>query len=255
MANDKKKCKCPPEGAPAWMLTYGDMMTLLLCFFVLLVAMMEIKREDEWKVVTESVQRAFGLKTGGGRLPTEQDPTMSMIKRLIEQESKRMKQRKRANTVDPGPVGREQRVQVVREGDRYVVGARITFEPGSAELSLRGKAALRDTAELIRDHNTKIELRGHAAPGELQLGSRYTNLYQLSFARAEAVMDYLSSPEVGLRKERLRPAGYADTEPLRLRVYQEGGAEENRRVEVIWVETLVEDVTRPEVDPSGGSSF
>ncbi|MEM1097808.1 MAG: flagellar motor protein MotB, partial [Planctomycetota bacterium] len=32
-----KKQKCPPAGAPEWMTTYGDMMTLLLCFFVLIV--------------------------------------------------------------------------------------------------------------------------------------------------------------------------------------------------------------------------
>ncbi len=35
----QKKCNCPPEGLPGWMATYGDMVTLLLCFFVLLFAM------------------------------------------------------------------------------------------------------------------------------------------------------------------------------------------------------------------------
>ena len=41
----------PPTGAPAWIVTYGDCMTLLLCFFVILVSMSEMKQEDRKSVV------------------------------------------------------------------------------------------------------------------------------------------------------------------------------------------------------------
>ncbi|MHC4092412.1 MAG: flagellar motor protein MotB, partial [Planctomycetota bacterium] len=58
----KKKYKAS-AGAPAWMVTYGDMMTLLLCFFVLLVAMSEIKQEDKFLQVVESLRHAFGYET------------------------------------------------------------------------------------------------------------------------------------------------------------------------------------------------
>ena len=46
MAGKKKKEEESKPGSPAWMTTYGDMMTLLLCFFVLLVAMatMEVEK-------------------------------------------------------------------------------------------------------------------------------------------------------------------------------------------------------------------
>ncbi|MFW6344273.1 MAG: flagellar motor protein MotB, partial [Sediminispirochaetaceae bacterium] len=36
MAERRRRKKCPPEGAPEWMLTYGDMVTLLLTFFVMM---------------------------------------------------------------------------------------------------------------------------------------------------------------------------------------------------------------------------
>ena len=61
-----KKCKCAPPGAPAWVMTYGDMMTLLLTFFIMLVALSEIKKEDQFRAIVKAVKKAFGMKGGGG---------------------------------------------------------------------------------------------------------------------------------------------------------------------------------------------
>ncbi len=55
-----------PQGAPDWMVTYGDMMTLLLCFFVILVSMSELRQETRFKKVMESIRQAFGYKGGIG---------------------------------------------------------------------------------------------------------------------------------------------------------------------------------------------
>ena len=49
-------------GAPEWMVTYGDMMTLLLCFFVIIVSMSEIKKDEKFLQVLESIRSAFGSK-------------------------------------------------------------------------------------------------------------------------------------------------------------------------------------------------
>ena len=60
----KDKCPvCPPTGAPDWMVTYGDLMTLLLCFFVLLFSFssMETKKFESLK---ESMRGAFGVFKG-----------------------------------------------------------------------------------------------------------------------------------------------------------------------------------------------
>jgi flagellar motor protein MotB len=60
----EKKCPdCPPMGAPDWMVTYGDLMTLLLCFFVLLFSFstMETKKFESLK---ESMRGAFGVMSG-----------------------------------------------------------------------------------------------------------------------------------------------------------------------------------------------
>ena len=112
-----KKCKCPPAGAPEWMVTYGDMVTLLLCFFVLIVSFSEIKKKEEFQSVVEEIQKAFGMRGGGGKLPTEDDPALSLIERL---EAVRMRQERipnKSNVKDPGQTGREPRVTTIREGN------------------------------------------------------------------------------------------------------------------------------------------
>ena len=244
----KKKCKCPPEGAPAWMLTYGDMMTLLLCFFVLIVSFSEIKKEDRWQAVVEEIQKAFGMKGGGGKLPTKDDPALSLIERVEAMRLEFNTIPKHSNTDDPGMEGREREVTTVRRGMLFAVGGRVTFEPGSADLDQQARRRLRQAAELIRGRNHVVEGRGHTAMGELGHAAGYDDLRELSLARAKAVEDYLTSDEVGLRPERFRLVAVADREPLQHRGYQAAEQVNNRRVEVFEGEALVSQTRRPEVD-------
>ncbi|HOA53996.1 MAG TPA: flagellar motor protein MotB, partial [Thermogutta sp.] len=47
-------------GAPEWVLTYGDMMSLLLTFFIMLAALSEVKKKDEFEMLAEALRRRFG---------------------------------------------------------------------------------------------------------------------------------------------------------------------------------------------------
>src|SRR4030042_4619870 len=49
-----------PAGAPEWLLTYGDMMSLLLTFFIMLAGMSTIKQEDKYQAIADSMRRQFG---------------------------------------------------------------------------------------------------------------------------------------------------------------------------------------------------
>ena len=241
-----KKCKCPPEGAPAWMLTYGDMMTLLLCFFVLIVSFSEIKKEDKWQAVVEEIKTAFGMKGGGGKLPTKDDPALSLIERVEAMRLEHHRVPKKSNVDDPGVDGREREVTTVRRGMLFTVGGRITFEPGSADLDSRARQRLRQAAELIRGRNNIVEVRGHTAHGELGHAVAYSDLRELALARAKAVEDFLASPEVGLRRERFRLVAVADREPLESRGYSSAEQVNNRRVGLHETEAFVSEMQQPE---------
>ena len=60
----KRKEDLPAPGAPAWMATFGDLMNLLLCFYVLLFSMSVIS-EDQLKAVAESFSSTFSIFDGG----------------------------------------------------------------------------------------------------------------------------------------------------------------------------------------------
>ncbi len=58
---DEEDCKCPPPGAPAWMATFSDLMSLLLCFFVLLLSFSEMD-VLKFKQIAGSMKFAFGVQ-------------------------------------------------------------------------------------------------------------------------------------------------------------------------------------------------
>jgi len=244
------KCKCPPAGAPEWMTTYGDMMTLLLCFFVLIVSFSEIKKEDQFQAVIEEIKEAFGMLGGGGKIPITDDPALSLIERLEALQLRQEKQPNRSNTKDPGQQGREPQVTKVREGMMIATGGRITFEPGSADLSEESMESLRQLAVVFEGWENLVELRGHAGALELPEGGNadYSDLWVRSYSRAKVVFDFLTT-ELGLDPDRFRLTANGDREPLDPRAANTDDAEPNRRVEVLVSESLKEDFT----DPEGGS--
>ena len=58
---EKHDCDCPPEGLPAWLGTFADLMSLLMCFFVLLLSFAEMDAL-KYKMVVKSLDHAFGVQ-------------------------------------------------------------------------------------------------------------------------------------------------------------------------------------------------
>ncbi|SHO54713.1 flagellar motor protein MotB [Vibrio quintilis] len=59
--DEEENCKCPPPGAPAWMTTFSDLMSLLMCFFVLLLSFSEMD-VLKFKQIAGSMKFAFGVQ-------------------------------------------------------------------------------------------------------------------------------------------------------------------------------------------------
>jgi len=239
-----KKCKCPPAGAPEWVMTFGDLMSLLLTFFILIVSMSEIKKEDQFLASVEEVKEGFGIHGGGSRIPSQDPPAQSMHEKLEKLDKGREPTLSHSN--DEGTQGRHDNVTIVREGMRYIVGSRITFYSGSADLTVEGKRLLGQIARQVKGLKNKLEIRGHAASAEALVHSRYKDLFELSFARAKAVAKYLTSAEVGVDPARIRLVAAGDSEPVAVRRYTDSALEPNRRVEVIQMEAVVGEFQKPE---------
>jgi chemotaxis protein MotB len=240
----KKKCQCE-AGAPGWMTTFADMMTLLLCFFVLIVSFSEIKKDDKYQAVVEEIQEAFGMHGGGGKLPTDDDPALSLLQILETTQLQRERIEEQSRAEDPGVDGKTRDVTTVREGDLYVVGGRITFEPGSADLTPEARRQLMGIVPEIRGIRNLVQVRGHAAAREVATdGTPVGDLVGLSYARAKAVGNFLTSEAVGIDPARVRLMAVGPAEPLNNRSFTTAEQEPNRRVEVMLADALVKDFTQ-----------
>lgn len=244
----RKRKKKEAGGVPEWIVTYGDMMTLLLCFFILLAAFSELKKDRrDYQDVVRAIKEQFGYTGGEGRAPTEDSPATSILNKLEGIALHKEEFRQISAADDPGVTGKETTVQRVREGLQFTVGGLVTFDAGSAELKNEAKEQLARVAERVRGLNNKLEIRGHATNRDGAADSAFDDLWNLSYARAQAVREFLTRSEQGIEPERIRVVACGNNEPLRSRAYDEPSAGVNRRVELILIESLVRDFQ----DPSG----
>lgn len=234
-----KKTRQARAGAPEWMVTYGDTMTLLLCFFVIIVSMSELKEDEKFQKVMESLRAAFGGYQGSiGAVPIANVPANALIAKLLELESPIFIKHK-GDSDEEGIQGKKFRVTNVRDGLEVVVGGRITFDRFSAMLLPEGRDLIAKSAERLRGYNTKILVRGHATREPLPEDSLYLDANALSYARARAIAQELERN--GVRRVRMLLVAAGDTEPLVRQAYTERRRAINRRVEILVTEDLIDD--------------
>ncbi len=231
--------------APAWMVTYGDCMGLLLAFFVLLFSMSEVKRDHRFLKVMQSIQQAFG---GEGDASTQaeiqRDPMAALLHRLQELEEP---DRPATETKREGRPERETRVvrqakfqvRPTPDGLHLVLGGAVAFEPFSAVLKPEAKELIARAAERLYGFRTRLLVRGHAAGESLPKGSIFEDVRDLSYARAKAVA--LEMERNGIRRVRLIPVAVGDNEPLSSDAESPEQKAANGRVEVLVTEDLVDD--------------
>lgn len=240
MSDDDDAFEAPT--APAWMATFGDLMSLLLTFFILLLsfASMDAKRFSE---VSGSLRDAFGVQqTDPGtfealadNLITLSDRQTSSHLRVIdvptrsESHSKKLLKRIKVSLA----ARRLDRLIEVDQTERGVVirvPGKLLFEAGESELKPESLVFLREIADLMNGTPDLIAVEGHT---DTSASSKTNTNWQISTARAVSALEYLV--DVGhVEASRLQATGFADTRPIASNEYQEGRAK-NRRVEFTFL--------------------
>ena len=234
-----KRTKKSEHRLPAWVLTFGDMMTLLLCFFILLQMFSEVKKDREYQKVITAIKEAFGYSGGIGVLPIKDPPVRSIIERLEEMALKKYQSTKTSRSPTRSIEGAHVRVKKLREGLVFGIGGPAMFDEHSAQVKPAARGELKKLSVMLAGRNNKIVVRGHAATKYLLSPSPYRDLDELSYHRARNVKDILV--ELGLEDRVFRMEAVGTREPARPRAVDPNEAAENRRVEIILTEQLVEE--------------
>jgi chemotaxis protein MotB len=235
----KKKPRKQAE-VPAWVVTFGDMMALLLVFFILLQMFSELKRDHEYQRVITAVKEAFGYSGGIGVLPVDNPPLRSIIEQLEEMSLKNMDDSKISQSSESGIDGPSMRVTKVREGIVFTIGGATGFEELSAAISPSVRNELEKLAILLAGRKNKVIVRGHTAAKYIPGSSRWNDLDELAFYRARNIKDVLV--ELGIDDQVFRLEAVGTREPVRPRAVDPADIAENRRVEIILTEQLVEEL-------------
>jgi len=235
MALEEEKQDCP-GGAPKWMVTFSDMVTLLLCFFVLLLSFANTDT-IKFKEVLGSMQDAFGVQTevlelgkeGGMQLPI--DLQSSPAKDEVEKERLVNLLTTAAKEED---FEKNTLIAIVQSGVKMELmdlAGSAMFHPGGTELLDASKNMLRKLIPTIRETSYKITVEGHTDDSPLR-SSKFPSNWELSSARAGAVVRFFIE-EGHLEPLRFKAVGHAETLPLMENDTPEHKAR-NRRVSVVF---------------------
>jgi len=214
------------EGAPAWVVTFGDMMSLLLTFFVLLLSFSEVDAV-KYRALSESLREAFGIHRGQTVFNNPQETQKESRKGTSGELFDSLKSIIPQSFPGAMPNQRDGESTVVR------VPGTLLFESGKATLKPEMLASLRTMVDLLKSKpGVVLQVEGHTDDVPIST-VQFASNWELSASRAIAVIRFFMAE--GIPAERLSAAGYADSRPL---VPNDGpeNREVNRRVEFRFVE-------------------
>lgn len=237
-----KKEKAAEQGSDpnAWMLTFSDLVTLLLTFFVMLLSMSTMDVQRVQKIISSFTAGSGVLEfTQFGRL----DP---MAERLRALNRLNLDQLPKDDILldiflgkgDPQATALFENLKAnvrIRRSDKelaLIFGAQFLFRPGSTEMEPKADPILKRLAQIINQIDRPVSIEGHSDSTPVKTGGRYDSNWDISLARSLAVRNSLVD-RFQANPYRIRVAAMGSARPLAENKTPEGRAL-NRRIEVVF---------------------
>lgn len=221
----------PRGGHDRWLVSYADLVTLLLAFFTTLYTASTV---DATKLgpLSSSLQRAFDGPAGASVVQPaggpaivppigEVAPPVSALEHLRQQLDAAL-----ATAVA------ERRVEVIQDPRGIVVSMpeEAAFPVGSSDVTLAAQDLIRVIGDNVRGLPNTLRIEGHTDDVPIRT-SRYRSNWELSTARASAVVAYMIQ-QVGVEPGRLAAAGYGEFHP-RVANDSPSNRARNRRIDIV----------------------
>lgn len=256
MDEECPECEECETGVPAWVMTFADLMTLLMCFFVLLLSFSQMDAQ-KFEAMAGSMSQAFGVQREirADAIPMADtiiasefspgEPKPTPIKVIQQQTLEAVKKNPEAiqpvtenvaNVVSELVENLEDEIKeglleiVIKDEQLLIrINEQGSFGSGHAKLQKSFKPALSKLAKVLDSSKGNISVAGHTDNIPIRTGQFPSN-WVLSAARAASVVHHLTHS--GLKdKSRIQIRAYADTHPL---VDNKSSANraQNRRIEI-----------------------
>ncbi|AMK09686.1 MAG: flagellar motor protein MotB [Pseudodesulfovibrio sp.] len=227
----KKKEVCPPLAL--WLITFSDLMTLLLTFFVLLLTMASMDNSILTKVTLTTADLGLLDKRGSGRVNAKERLIVDLMEKPWEvlEKQQRIKDLLYPDDVLPDEISKselDQNLDVLakQDGVALVFTDQILFAPGGSELSDRGKFLMAKLVPMMTQTDAPINVAGYTD----QSDATQTPL-DLSGDRALSVLAFLV--EKGVPNSRFSLSAYGNAFPAVNELGRPVASPKNRRVEIL----------------------
>ncbi|MCT4596357.1 MAG: flagellar motor protein MotB [Vallitalea sp.] len=265
MAN-KRKADEAKSGSPAWMSTYGDLVTLLLCFFILLFSMSSID-VAKFKAAMSSFQNQIDIMPGGTALTNNElisngISQVNGIQQIFDNKvpleekgeedaditkSKLEEAKKEAEKIYEflKEKGYENEVKIEYNSNviKLTIEGEVLFESGKAQLTTEAIKLVDVISVKLKEHltNKTIQIEGHTDNRPINT-VRFPSNWELSQARAIAV-GYRLIEEHNIDPSKIAATGYGQYRPLEDADNNTSeGRARNRRVEIKIVSEEYENI-------------
>lgn len=224
-----------------WLLTYSDLITLLMIFFVIMFASSSIDKQ-KFKTLAESMNTAMG---GGSHIIGDKDSnaindaavvsdtvTQSesvQLTDLKKQLDSYLQQNNMANTTS---------VDISERGLVVTLNNSLFFDPGKADIIPDSENKLVAIGKIINQMNNYIRVEGHTDNVPISNSLFHSN-WQLSSVRASNVVEVLISKS-GIPPQKLSTVGYGEYRPIADNSSPEG-RQKNRRVDLVVMSSKFND--------------
>jgi len=208
------KCDCS-GGAPAWMVTYSDLVTLLLTFFVLLMSManMDPVRFTE---ASSSLKDAFGMHSRPAHvefaIPILPSPPQSKFNPVQTELTTKIHRKVKAQIED---LELSKDIEALKQDDNTIilrVNNTILFKPGESRVLTQAYPTLRKIADIIRPLPMDLRIEGHTDDQDFSEKSNLSN-WDLSINRAVSVTRFYEQGSL-LPLDRMAAIGYGSNRPI-----------------------------------------
>lgn len=230
------------QAVPLWLVTFTDVIALMLTFFVLLYSM-STPQVDQWEKITASLgnnfekqfSRAFSSGTQDtiniDRIPTTRALDLKYLKTLVTEHIKQEGLKDVA----------------VNEEDKSLVislPSNLLFSAGAAEIISESKPAIYALGAILSRIKNRIEIIGHSDPRPINAGeqSAYQSNWELSLARSVAVSAMLRS--AGYEREIIvRGLSSSRYDELPTTINEDERLALARRVDIVIMQDTIEQAT------------
>jgi len=225
--------------SPGWMVTFSDLSTLLLTFFVLLLSMSTMDQKT-FKSMFHNFTASSGIlyfKEYGEIYRPKMVLMQTLAEKLKDSLVVKRSDELPKDIISPKEektfeeTGSSLVVENFRGGFKLVFGHNMLFPSGSAEIQEEIKPLLEKIGSFMRNSDYQVYIDGHTDNVPLR-GGRYSSNGELSLARAYNLMEYFVTKE-SISPLSIALAGYGELHPVTPNSTP-AGRSRNRRVEIIF---------------------